>query len=172
MYSTSLLFLLVWLIIQSTLSYYIQDQIVSLPGWYSLFPSPQYSGYLSFIDPAGSGARLYYHYWLSLAEISPETAPLLYWSNGGPGCSSMEGTFFEGGYNNIRSYIVIVILINVAIQVHLKLILEQTLPILYLFAQNVGRDLQMFFTSKLLLASVLATEMIETTQITTMKILH
>ena len=85
------------LTLQSTLSYYSRDLIKALPGWNGLFPSPQYSGYLSFADPAGSGTTLHYHYWLSLAENSPDTAPLLYWSNGGPGCSSMEGTFFEGG---------------------------------------------------------------------------
>jgi hypothetical protein len=90
--------LAVLLVTQLIDAYYEPDLIKSLPGWQKgPFPSPQYSGYLSFEDPAGSGAKLHYHYWLSLAESSPESAPLLYWSNGGPGCSSMEGNFYEGG---------------------------------------------------------------------------
>ena len=74
------------------------DLITILPNLSGPLPSAQYSGYLSFKDPAGSNTIIHYHYWLSLSENkNPYADPLIYWSNGGPGCSSLEGTFFEGG---------------------------------------------------------------------------
>ena len=37
------------------------------------------------------------HYWLVLSETNPSTAPLVAWFNGGPGCSSLDGFFYEHG---------------------------------------------------------------------------
>ena len=36
-------------------------------------------------------------YWLVEAQSNPQTAPLMQWMNGGPGCSSLLGMFEENG---------------------------------------------------------------------------
>ena len=60
------------------------DRISSLPGQPSVGFS-QYSGYVT-VNPA-AGRALFY--WLVEATKDPETAPLVLWLNGGPGCSSV-----------------------------------------------------------------------------------
>lgn len=37
------------------------------------------------------------HYWLVESEKDPATAPTVFWFNGGPGCSSLDGYFYEHG---------------------------------------------------------------------------
>ncbi len=63
--------------------------ITSLPGYPNggRTPSKQYSG---MIPVAADGSRSL-HYWLVLSENNPETDPITLWTNGGPGCSSMDG---------------------------------------------------------------------------------
>ena len=67
------------------------DEITGLPGWSQTLPSKQYSGYLD-ITPSK-----HYHYWFVECENNPESAPVVLWLNGGPGCSSLIGFMYEHG---------------------------------------------------------------------------
>jgi carboxypeptidase C (cathepsin A) len=67
------------------------DEVLALPGWTGALPSKQYSGYLNASDTS------HLHYWLVESEANPATDPLVLWFNGGPGCSSLDGFFYEHG---------------------------------------------------------------------------
>ncbi|KAI0713118.1 alpha/beta-hydrolase [Cerioporus squamosus] len=51
----------------------------------------QYSGYLDISDTR------HLFFWFFEARTDPESAPLMMWLNGGPGCSSTTGMLFENG---------------------------------------------------------------------------
>lgn len=70
----------------------LQDQVTKLPGLdYSSVPAfNQFSGYLNFDSK-------HIHYWFVESIKSPETAPLVFWTNGGPGCSGLLGFLTEQG---------------------------------------------------------------------------
>jgi cathepsin A (carboxypeptidase C) len=68
------------------------DLISFLPGLQGWPRFRQFSGYLSV---PGTTKRL--HYWYVESQSKPESAPLVLWMNGGPGCSSMEGLIYENG---------------------------------------------------------------------------
>lgn len=71
---------------------YAPDEITNLPGWNGNLPSKHYSGYLNV---TGTGSHL--HYYLAQSESNPATDPTVFWFNGGPGCSSMDGWAYEHG---------------------------------------------------------------------------
>lgn len=64
----------------------LQDEIVQLPGAPSL-KSKHFSGFLQ-LSPAK-----FVHYYYIESERDPATDSLVYWTNGGPGCSGMIGMF-------------------------------------------------------------------------------
>ncbi|KAI1726070.1 serine carboxypeptidase domain-containing protein [Ditylenchus destructor] len=67
------------------------DVIVSLPGLDFDIKFEHYSGYLN-VSPT---RRL--HYWFVESQSNPANDPLLFWFNGGPGCSSLFGLLGEIG---------------------------------------------------------------------------
>lgn len=68
-----------------------------LPGWpeTSSLPSRWFSGLLDAGTKDGRSVR--HHYVLVESETNPDKDPVLVWSNGGPGASSMFGLMFELG---------------------------------------------------------------------------
>lgn len=68
------------------------DQVTELPGltWQPKFN--QFSGYLNLPE-----TQKFIHYWLVEAESNPESAPIVFWTNGGPGCSGLIGFMTEQG---------------------------------------------------------------------------
>lgn len=54
-----------------------------------------YSGYLD--ADLNSQSTMHMWYWFFSARENADTAPLVLWLNGGPGCSSMIGLFQEHG---------------------------------------------------------------------------
>jgi len=68
------------------------DRIANLPRFAGTLGN-QYSGY---IEVDASAGRMF-HYWFVESETDTTRAPLVLWLNGGPGCSSLDGFFYENG---------------------------------------------------------------------------
>jgi carboxypeptidase C (cathepsin A) len=69
----------------------LADEVTNLPGLNEPINFRQFSGYLSI------GDTKQIHYWFVESEKSPSTDPLVFWTNGGPGCSGLLGFMTEQG---------------------------------------------------------------------------
>lgn len=75
----------------------LADQITNLPGLEYDTGFNQFSGYIHLNNNDGEKTEKYIHYWLTESETNPETAPIVFWTNGGPGCSGLIGFMTEQG---------------------------------------------------------------------------
>jgi carboxypeptidase C (cathepsin A) len=70
----------------------LADQVFNLPGAENLTISfNQFSGYLSVSQTKMN------HYWMVESKGDPANDPVVFWTNGGPGCSGLIGMFTEQG---------------------------------------------------------------------------
>ena len=73
-----------------------EDLVTWLPGWSDTeLPSCQYSGYIEVNDV--DEYKYMVHYYLIESENDPIVDPIILWTNGGPGASSMFGMMTEVG---------------------------------------------------------------------------
>jgi carboxypeptidase C (cathepsin A) len=70
----------------------LSDMVTELPGLNDKLSFNQFSGYLNL-----PGTKKQIHYWFVESEIDPQNAPLVFWTNGGPGCSGLIGFLTEQG---------------------------------------------------------------------------
>ncbi|SCU88871.1 LAFA_0E14994g1_1 [Lachancea sp. 'fantastica'] len=65
------------------------------PSKLGIDTTKQYSGYLDY------QSSKHFFYWSFESRNDPENDPVILWLNGGPGCSSLTGLFFELGPSSI-----------------------------------------------------------------------
>ncbi len=66
-------------------------KITHLPGYHKRLPSKMYGGYIKLSETKNA-----YSIFIE-AEKNAKKAPVIFWTNGGPGCSSLMGLFEEFG---------------------------------------------------------------------------
>jgi len=67
--------------------------VTSIPYYNGPIPFNMYSGYIT-VD-ASKGRALFF--WFVESQRDPANDPVVLWLNGGPGCSSLDGFFYEHG---------------------------------------------------------------------------
>jgi len=70
----------------------LSDMVTELPGLDDELDFNQFSGYLNLPN-----SKKQIHYWFVEAEEDAANAPLVFWTNGGPGCSGLIGFLTEQG---------------------------------------------------------------------------
>ena len=66
----------------------------------TLFPFLPDTGYIT-VYPENDNRMFYWHF---PSKTNPDTAPILIWLQGGPGCASSGGLFFENGPFIVKNY--------------------------------------------------------------------
>lgn len=70
----------------------VLNQVKELPGLNYDIEFNQFSGYLNLTN-----STKHIHYWFVESEENSESAPVVFWTNGGPGCSGLIGFMTEQG---------------------------------------------------------------------------
>eukprot|EP01063_Lacrimia_lanifica_P011412 TRINITY_DN1819_c0_g3_i1.p1 TRINITY_DN1819_c0_g3~~TRINITY_DN1819_c0_g3_i1.p1 ORF type:complete len:519 (+),score=217.84 TRINITY_DN1819_c0_g3_i1:53-1609(+) len=81
-----------------------RHEVTHLPGYDEPLASRMWTGYVDAGTPPSGKGTAYFHYFAFEAEANPETAPVVFWYNGGPGASSLFGLFQELGPNYLNSW--------------------------------------------------------------------
>lgn len=81
--------------LNNTVTNYSDFEISTLPGWYDVLPSKQYSGYFNKTS-VSKDLNLHSHFWFIESEVQDQDN-LILWFNGGPGASSVYGNLLEIG---------------------------------------------------------------------------
>lgn len=96
--------LLVLSLVTLSVSEIPQHRITNLPG---LTTQPSFGMYSGYITVNGAtGRRLFY--FVVESQTNPQTDPVVLYLNGGPGCSSLVGLFYENGPFKIRTNMTLV----------------------------------------------------------------
>ena len=71
-------------------------RITSLPGWSGELPSRMWAGHID-VAAEGEASRKLFYWFCEAEQVEPHDAPVVLWTNGGPGSDSLGGFFTELG---------------------------------------------------------------------------